>query len=83
MKASKENGCEEISILFSCCLFNPFDINRCSLSGCYDWKDINYIISTHENSSSHRQSLMTYVARSKAVGRVDTDLLSHYQNEMV
>lgn len=61
---------------FSCCLFNSFDINLCSSNGCNDWKHINSIILSQENSSAHGQSMMTYLARSKAVGRVDTDLLS-------
>ncbi|KAL4098169.1 hypothetical protein QTP88_022819 [Uroleucon formosanum] len=54
----------------------------CSLSGCNDWKHINSIILSHENSSAHGQSMMTYLARSKAVGRVDKDLLSQRKKEM-
>lgn len=67
---------------FSCCLFNPSDLNLCSQSGCNDWKHIHQIILSHENSPTHRQSMMTYLTRSKAVGRVDTDLLSQYQKEV-
>ncbi|KAL4714372.1 hypothetical protein ACJJTC_009724 [Scirpophaga incertulas] len=54
---------------FSCCLFNPTDVNLCSRNGCNDWKHINHIILTHENSPAHKQSMMTYLARSKAPGR--------------
>nr|XP_042894988.1 zinc finger MYM-type protein 1-like [Parasteatoda tepidariorum]XP_042895119.1 zinc finger MYM-type protein 1-like [Parasteatoda tepidariorum]XP_042899228.1 zinc finger MYM-type protein 1-like [Parasteatoda tepidariorum]XP_042901855.1 zinc finger MYM-type protein 1-like [Parasteatoda tepidariorum]XP_042906919.1 zinc finger MYM-type protein 1-like [Parasteatoda tepidariorum]XP_042909334.1 zinc finger MYM-type protein 1-like [Parasteatoda tepidariorum] len=67
---------------FSCCLFNPTDVNLCSRNGCNDWKHINHIILTHENSPAHKQSMMTYLARSKAVGRVDIDLLSQHQKEV-
>lgn len=67
---------------FSCCLFNPTDVNLCSRNGCNDWKHINHIILTHENSPAHKQSMMTYLARSKAVGRVDVDLLSQHQKEV-
>lgn len=67
---------------FSCCLFNLSDMHISSPNGCNDWKHINHIILTHENSSAHRQSMMTYLARSKTVGRVDTDLLSQHQKEV-
>lgn len=67
---------------FSCSLFNPSDVNLCSPSGCNDWKHINHIILAHENSPAHRQSMMTYLARSKAVGRVDIELLSQHQKEV-
>lgn len=67
---------------FSCCLFNPTDVNLSSRNGCNDWKHINHIILTHENSPAHKQSMMTYLARSKAVGRVDMDLLSQHQKEV-
>jgi len=67
---------------FSCCLFNFSDTSLCSQSGCNDWKHINSIILSHENSSAHGQSMMTYLARSKAVGRVDTDLLSQRKKEV-
>lgn len=67
---------------FSCCLFNPTDVNLCSRNGCNDWKHINHIILTHENSPAHKQSMMTYLARSKAVGRVDIELLSQHQKEV-
>lgn len=67
---------------FSCCLFNPSDTSLCSLSGCNDWKHINSIILSHENSSAHGQSMMTYLVRSKAVGRVDRDLLSQRKKEV-
>lgn len=66
----------------SCCLFRPSNINLCSPSGCNDWKHINHIILEHENSLAHRQSMMTYLARSKTTGRVDTDLLSQYTREV-
>ncbi|XP_050064849.1 uncharacterized protein LOC126553777 [Aphis gossypii] len=67
---------------FSCCLFNSSDINLCSPSRCNDWKHINSIILSHENSSAHGQSMMTYLARSKVVSRVDTDLLSQRNKEV-
>lgn len=69
-------------LCFSCCLFNPTDVNLCSRNGCNDRKHINHIILTHENSPAHKQSMMTYLARSKAVGRVDIELLSQHQKEV-
>lgn len=67
---------------FSCCLFNPFDVSLCSLSGCNDWKHINKIVLTHEKSPAHTKSMMSYLARSQTVGRIDTELLSQYQKEV-
>lgn len=69
-------------ICFSCCLFDPSDISLCSPNGCNDWKHINSIIVSHENSSAYGQSIMTYLGRSKAVGRVDTDSLSQRKKEV-
>ncbi|XP_067625649.1 zinc finger MYM-type protein 5-like [Eurosta solidaginis] len=67
---------------FSCSLFNSSDLNLCSSSGCSDWKHINHIILAHENNPAHRRSMITYLARSKAVGRVDIDLISQHQKEV-
>lgn len=47
-----------------------------------DWKHINHIILAHENSPAHRQFMMTYLARNKAVGRLHIDLLSQHQKEV-
>lgn len=40
-------------------------------------KHINFIILTNENRPTHRQSVMIYLPRSKAVFRVDADLSQH------
>ncbi|KAL4706932.1 hypothetical protein ACJJTC_006976 [Scirpophaga incertulas] len=61
---------------FSCCLFNPTDVNLCSRNGCNDWKHINHIILTHENSPAHKQSMITYLARSKAARETRDEALS-------
>lgn len=67
---------------YSCCLFNASNTSFSSPSGCNDWKHINNLILEHENSLAQRQSMMTYIARSKTVGRVDIDLLSPYKTEV-
>ncbi|XP_046737114.1 zinc finger MYM-type protein 1-like [Diprion similis] len=67
---------------YSCCLFSASKTSFNSLSGCNDWKHINNLILEHENSLAHRQSMMTYIARSKIIGRVDVDLLSQYKTEV-
>lgn len=47
-----------------------------------DWKHINHIILAQEKSPAHRQSMMTYLARNKAVGRLHIELLSQHQKEV-
>ncbi|XP_039303482.1 zinc finger MYM-type protein 1-like [Solenopsis invicta] len=67
---------------FSYCLFSSSNASFSSSGGCNDWKYIQKFILEHENSLAHRESMMTYIVRSKNVGTVDNDLRSQYNTEM-
>ncbi|GBP81137.1 hypothetical protein EVAR_88235_1 [Eumeta japonica] len=45
-------------------------------------KDSDFSEASRTYKDAHQQSMMTYLARSKAVGRVDMDLLSQHQKEV-
>ncbi len=46
-----------------------------------DWKNANYRISEHENSMSHKQSVLNLKERTNILGRVDHELALQLQAE--
>lgn len=65
---------------FACKLFShskfPF-----SGDGFNDWKHALKAASEHENSQEHRNCMVAYCSRSKTLGRIDTQLVTQFNNE--
>ncbi|KAB0803204.1 hypothetical protein PPYR_00174 [Photinus pyralis] len=48
---------------------------------CYDWKNINEALKSHESSSEHITCIGTLVTRRRVEGRIDTDIENVYLQE--
>lgn len=51
------------------------------ISGLSDWKHVTSRLKEHENSVSHRQSMMTLSQRSTFLKRIDSSLVQQYEDE--
>ena len=68
---------------FTCKLFD-LDTNHCSFAkeGFRDWKHADRALTTHENSEMHRQSLLRYLQRKNVEGRIDTNAVKQFRDEL-
>ena len=67
---------------FACRLFSKTITAFASAEGYNDWKHVSQAAKEHENGQVHRECMITLTARSKQLGRIDTELISQYQSEV-
>lgn len=65
---------------FNCKLLSD-DVNAFSMHGFSDWKNATQRITSHENSQSHRNAVITFCKRSQGIGCIDNLINHQYQSE--
>lgn len=66
-----------------CLLFNGGESQFDRKEGFNDWKNSNYRVSTHENSSTHKISVLLMNERSNTLGRIDHALTIQLDEEII
>lgn len=65
-----------------CLLFNAGESQFDKKEGFNDWKNSYYRVSTHENSSTHKLSVLRMNERSNDLGRIDHALTMQFDDEI-
>lgn len=65
---------------YICKLYSSTDQALCK-NGFTDWRNIAKRLSSHENSSFHRESVYSFSQRSVVAGRIDCNLINQFKTE--
>lgn len=65
---------------YPCKLFST-EKNSLTDFGCTDWKHLNSLLKSHEESKSHLNSMVTLITRSSLIGVIDADLKEQVERE--